>query len=97
MSEDFRYLSEEIIEEGNLYICVNFLQNEHGWTLMKFRDVNIELSRGNVCSYYKYSNSDYFIEVIIEEINFEYMDSLKEINFHPSQETWEYYKKYHSG
>jgi hypothetical protein len=96
MSEDFRYLSEEIIEEGNLYICANFLQSEHGWTLMKFRDVNLQLNREKVCTYYKYSNSDDFIDVDIEEIDFSSIDSLKDINFYPSQEAWDYYKKYHS-
>lgn len=97
MTADLRYLSEEIVEEGSLYICAGYLQREHGWSMDKFRDVNHELSGDMICGYYRYSGNNDFIDVKLEDIDFGDPESLKEINFSPGERAWDFYGKHHPG
>ena len=86
------YLHEEIVEEGDIYICFKYLEKNYDWNLENYAEKLKKYTERNICTFYKYVD-DEPEDIPFNHISFKEENSLKGINFLPSDTAWEILRK----
>lgn len=77
------YLKEEIIEEGDLYICFKFLEDRFNFSTAEFSKTLKQLASAGVTRFYAYGDMNRSIDIPLDQIDFTDEKNLMGINFDP--------------
>ena len=60
--EAIKYLLEEILEEGSLYICFKYLEGAYGVCIKEFKDIIMSFYNKGICEFYIYGHNNEIIK-----------------------------------
>tara|TARA_Y100000815_G_scaffold145200_1_gene131466 strand:- start:814 stop:1116 length:303 start_codon:yes stop_codon:yes gene_type:complete len=81
MDADMEYIFLEITGEGDIYLTQKHIINKYNWKENDFINFITLLSDNNVCNFYKYGETDEFLDVTLSEIDFKDKNKTNNIYF----------------